>query len=274
MPVDFSRSDRKVFIWFGAVLFLLVVLVFFFTPEDEEGPRFPSTYSAHSRGAKAVFLVLQESGYKVERWTASPASLPQPGTGTLLILAEPALAPEKDEHKAIDRYIYGGGRVLAVGKSAAALLPRDDSQDLSAPQVDWNEISVALPSRITRGGAIKTNMASKWASSDAGDLVHYSSTDGAAVISYRYGAGEVIWWASATPLTNAGAQERGNLELLLNTIGDDKPKIYWDEFFHGQRSSLWSKVSDILSNGCSSRPEYSLLRCSSPIRGEVVPCTH
>lgn len=64
------------------------------------------------------------------------------------------------------------------------------------------------------------------------------------VAAWRMGDGEVLWWAGATPLTNAGIGRADNLALLLNSIRTAGPRasvaIYWDEYFHGQRSSLWA----------------------------------
>jgi hypothetical protein len=55
------------------------------------------------------------------------------------------------------------------------------------------------------------------------------------------GAGEILWWAGVTPLTNAGLSRAGNLQLFLNTVSNPAPlTVYWDEYFHGQRASLWS----------------------------------
>lgn len=65
----------------------------------------------------------------------------------------------------------------------------------------------------------------------------------AVVVSYRVGQGEVTWWASATPLTNAGIKESGNLELLLNSIGDRNSRVLWDEYFHNESAGLWASVS-------------------------------
>jgi len=63
------------------------------------------------------------------------------------------------------------------------------------------------------------------------------------VVMYRYGKGEVLWWAAATPLTNAGLKEPGNLEFFLACL-DQKPKnkILWDEYFHGYRRSLAASI--------------------------------
>jgi hypothetical protein len=76
-------------------------------------------------------------------------------------------------------------------------------------------------------------------------VVHYARGEDALVISYKFGAGEVIWWAAPTPLTNAGVRESGNMALFLNSVGDpSRTRIYWDEYFHGARPGPWSEVSD------------------------------
>lgn len=60
------------------------------------------------------------------------------------------------------------------------------------------------------------------------------------VVKYPYGRGEVLWWGAATPLTNAGLKEAGNLEFFLASLGDTKTPILWDEYVHGYRENLGS----------------------------------
>ena len=76
---------------------------------------FPSSYSSQWAGAKAAFLLLQEQGYRVERWEKSPEDLPGNSEGALLILAEPTERGSESERMAIRRFVSGGGRVLAMG---------------------------------------------------------------------------------------------------------------------------------------------------------------
>lgn len=61
-------------------------------------------------------------------------------------------------------------------------------------------------------------------------LVHYTYEGEPVVVSYMVGRGEVIWWASALPLTNVGIREKNNLDLLINSVGNGK-HILWDEYF-------------------------------------------
>jgi hypothetical protein len=70
----------------------------------------------------------------------------------------------------------------------------------------------------------------------------YTEGDKQVVVAYRFARGEVIWWASATPLTNAGLLEPGNVEFFLACVGaKDQRRVLWDESFHGYgRSSAAS----------------------------------
>ncbi len=75
--------------------------------------------------------------------------------------------------------------------------------------------------------------------------MHYHCGESAVVVSYKFQQGEVVWWASTLPLTNVGIKEPGNLELLLNSIGERNSRVFWDEYFHGfEQRSLWATVSD------------------------------
>ncbi len=244
MPLTLRPEEKKAAIIFGTVLTVVIALILVASPSEDSDPVFPSTTSAHSHGAKATYLMLRESGYAIERWYNPPDELPEKPAGTLLILAQPTLYPEAVEKRAIARYVSSGGRILAVGWLAGNLLPIDNAEMLTVAHPEETDIAPALPSRITRGGPFKSSWESKWNVTSPDQLVHYATADGPVVISYRFGAGEVVWWASAVPLTNAGVSESSNLELLLNTVGDRNTRIYWDEYFHSSRKSLWARVAD------------------------------
>jgi hypothetical protein len=64
-----------------------------------------------------------------------------------------------------------------------------------------------------------------------------------AVLAERSGSGQNIWWAGATPLTNAGISAPGHIELLINVLGrPGERSVLWDEHYHGHTRSLWSYV--------------------------------
>lgn len=127
MPLKPAADDRKVLLIAAGVFVLLLVGAALFAPSEQEEIRFPSSYSAQSGGAKAAYLLLKESGYNVERWLSPPQQLPQ-GPGTLLILAEPFRNIDKPAREALQMFLVKGGRVLAIGGSAASMLPEDKAR--------------------------------------------------------------------------------------------------------------------------------------------------
>ena len=59
----------------------------------------------------------------------------------------------------------------------------------------------------------------------------------------------MLWLAAATPLTNAGLTEVGNLEFLLSAVGGrEKTTVLWDEYIHGyERSGATGKSSHLIA---------------------------
>lgn len=59
-----------------------------------------------------------------------------------------------------------------------------------------------------------------------------------------YGAGELIRWRTATPLTNANLSN--HLPLFLNSVGlGSRQYVIWDEYFHGEHGSLWDYIGRV-----------------------------
>jgi hypothetical protein len=101
-------------------------------------------------------------------------------------------------------------------------------------RIGWAECKPALPTRLSRGGTISMDRTTTWDKSKSLDvLVHYAYEDDPVVVSYMVGRGEVIWWASDLPLTNAGIRDKNNLNLLINSLGVGK-HILWDEYFQSE----------------------------------------
>jgi hypothetical protein len=98
---------------------------------------------------------------------------------------------------------------------------------------------------VTRGGTIQMSPAAYWDHASTLYSTHYADDLGRPlVVSYKVGKGQVIWWASSIPLSNAGISASGNLALLLNSLGDRHRHIYWDEYFHGVRRTLLSYAAE------------------------------
>ena len=251
MPLGLAASERKLLAICGGVLLLLVVATAVLSPPDEyAGSKIPSTYSPGSNGAEAAYRLLERLHYPVSRWEEPPSELPSPPRNALLILANPSQVPDKQERDAIDDFVRNGGRVLFTGDLLAAFFPDADVSDLP-PDPKWADYSPYLPSRISRGAEkITIQPEATFGGLSQRAVVLYGDTDDPIVVAWSYGKGEILWWGGTTPLTNAGIRTNDNLQFFLNCVanpagGGDAGEyhIYWDEYFHGERSSLWSYAS-------------------------------
>jgi hypothetical protein len=177
----------------------------------------------------------------MERWKQPPAQLPADASGVMLIIAGPEFHPHADEMSGIVRFLLRGGSVLIAGVRPNSFVSQANAkaEDL---RIGFAECRPAAPTSLTRGGPISQDGDLVWDSSQDAALVHFvapskNGKDGdPVVVSYAVGRGRVIWWASALPLTNAGIRNLGNLDLLLNSVGDNR-RILWDEYYHEEHET-------------------------------------
>src|SRR5262249_24836480 len=199
-----------------------------------------STFTAKSNESKPELLLLQDRGYKADRWKRPPKELPVEPQGTVLVLASPTRIPDRAQKREIQRYVASGGKILAAGYSAAACLPLDQGRLIVARAAsEWKTAQPNLLSPLTRAGEIKISPEA-YCEPDYSVIVSHYSIDGTpVVVSYKIGKGEVIWWGATTPLINSGISQAGNLDLLLNSLGNRRStRVLWDEYFHGSTRSL------------------------------------
>ena len=243
MPHALDSGDRKLLIGAGILLAILVLVSTFFTPKEMTSGRspYPSSYSAKWDGAKGAYLLLKDLGYDVERWEKSPTELDN-DEHDVLILAEPMQAPSPEEKSAIAEFVRKGGRVFAAGWGASQLLPQSSELNEDFLFQDSASFPALVPSPVVRGAPeISMVPPDHWRPKSPSQLPVYGNDDTAAVITYDFGKGKVIWWGSPSPLRNKGLRESGNLALFLNSVGPPAgAHVLWDEYFHGARDSFWS----------------------------------
>jgi len=242
LPIQLSAGDRKLFLIAGGVFLLLVSTALILAKGPDSTDEIPTTYSIGSGGAKAAYLLLKASGYRVERWEQSPSELPE-AVGATLILAEPLDAPKTEERNRLRQFVENGGRVIATGPFIGLFLPENEIVPDPMSGMTWKRISAQSPSSITHAASQITLAPQAYWKPESFALPLYGDGDKHMVVKYKSGKGEVIWWASATPLTNAGLKEPGNLEFFLACIGSEpQTRILWDEYFHGYRHSLTASI--------------------------------
>lgn len=245
MPAGIAASDKKIlFIGGGLLVLMLVATAVFSPPSEEMNSPIPSTYSAQSAGAEAAYLMLAQLHYPVRRWEDSPVELKGDGENSLLILAEPTQPPSEKERKALVSFVEDGGHVLFTGGEINMFF--SDANISRVPQdPDWKTFSPSIPSRLAHAAQhVTMQPQAAWGRITESQLPLYGELDSLGVIRWKLGDGEILWWAGSTPLTNAGITRDDNLSFFLSSVANwsaDEPyQIYWDEYFHGQRSSLWS----------------------------------
>jgi hypothetical protein len=231
----FGRKNRGPLLIALGLLLLIVITAML--SNEEKGDGSPSSYSVLNRGGKAAYLFLLQSGHPVERWEQAPDQLPKDPSGVTLILADPEQWLDIEERSAISRFVLNGGKLLVTGSYINGLLHHGEAI-MSERRIGFERSKPVAPSSLTRGGEITQDGAWIWSPASISQMVHYVDAKGnAVVVSYALGKGEVIWWASALPLTNIGIRDAGNLELLLASVSPSR-RILWDEYFHTQHKRI------------------------------------
>jgi hypothetical protein len=229
----------------GALLVVMVGATVAFSPPGEQfNSPIPSSYSAQSAGAEAAYLMLAQLHYPVRRWEDSPVELQNDAGNVLLILAEPVQPPSEKERKALVSFVEDGGHVLFTGELVNMFFT-DANVSRIPPDPDWKTFSPSIPSRLANAAQhVTMQPLASWGKLSESQLALYGDLEAPGVIRWKIGDGEVLWWAGSTPLTNAGITRDDNLAFFVSSVANwsagEPYQIYWDEYFHGQRSSLWS----------------------------------
>jgi hypothetical protein len=240
-------SDRKLLLIAGAVMLMLAAaLAIVSPPPAEQGGGTPSIYSDASGGAHAAFLLLWKLHRNLHAWERPATDLPQDSADAILILANPEETPSRAEKEALLQFAETGGRIIFTGPRVGDFFPNAGSSDVPLAK-PWETYQANLPSSYTRHAAkISLQKQSEWEGNNPAAFALYGDADSPAVMMWSVGDGAILWWAGPTPLTNAGITQEGNLNFFLDAVSDplaganQQPEIYWDEYFHGQRATLWA----------------------------------
>lgn len=251
MQTRLTPADRRILAAAGGLFVALTLATIVAAPPSETAwSSTPSSYFSTPGGARAAFLLLHRLGVKAHRWEEPPLRLAAFAPGATLVLAEPTETPSRAERAALRRFVEHGGRVLFCGAQLANFFPGVELQTLSSAFLPI--VADAERARLPVGQyrpvlgpeslePIELQAGALWQKFGKGQAPVYGRPDNAVVAVWAIGAGEVIWWASATPLTNAGLERAGNLQLFLHSVRTDSGRqVYWDEYFHGEHGSLFA----------------------------------
>lgn len=251
MPLNLTAADRKLLYGAGGVFLLIILLSVLLSKGNNSRAEVPTTYSTASGGAKAAYLLLHDSGYKEDRWehplsdlsNANSSRLLSNPADTTLIIAEPTEMPGTQEREGLRKFLENGGHLVVTGMYSMLFLPEGGPSPDPVAGMTWKQVSAIYPSAITRAAPQITLSPQAYWGSYPFALRLYGDKEKAYVVKYKVGKGEILWWASATPLTNAGLKEPGNLEFFLACAGDPaQMHVLWDEYVHGYRQTLAATV--------------------------------
>jgi hypothetical protein len=274
-----DARDRKLLIGcICAVVAIAVVTAFFARSEDSDNNPVPSTYRTGKHGARAAYDLLKANGYDVERWEQPLSDLPaQTDEHTVVIFAEPDPSSPED-FKAVQDIVARGGRVLVTGWLGGILVPGGNSLPPQQLGTACKLTPQGLDS-LAGSGEVWMVPEAAWGSDQPLDRVEYNCAGSPAVVEYTSGKGEVIWWASSTPLENGSIQRAENLNLFLNSLGaPQNHHFYWDESLHGEIYSDWYFASGAALNmlkagliGIALLVIFSFSRRRGPVRDLPAP---
>ncbi len=251
-----DAKDRRLLIGcMTAVIVLAFVTAFLSRNENDDNNTVPSSYLTGRHGARAAYELLKASGYNVRRWEQPLSDLAdRADTQTVVIFAEPDqsdVAPE--DLKAVRDIVTKGGRVVVTGWSGGMIAPDGSAQPSSQFQVAC-ELTPQGFDPLADSGEVWMVPEASWGFDHPLDRVEYNCSGKPAVVEYSENSGEVIWWASSTPLENSTISRAENLSLFLNSLGPrEGHDFYWDESLHGETRTEWFYASG---------PAIWLLRCA------------
>lgn len=232
-------SDRRIVLWMGAVILLLIIAVSVLAPNTAEDDARPTTYNNGPQGAKAAFLMLEAIGRRASRWQRPIDDLRHvDAPHTTLVLAAPSYSPTDQEKiaAALKSFMQRGGRVLTTGPTGALLLPEGK---IKPPTTFMTEMCHTDPGDgvLAAAGRVAIVNRGAWDGKGKLEIAHRCGQD-AVVVRVSVGRGDAIWWSSAVPLTNVEVKTDADLRLLLLSLGDRRI-VLWDESLHESVPGLW-----------------------------------
>ena len=244
MPLQLAPADRRILRVAAAIFIAMIGAAFIFLGGSDSNQNIPSAYSTASGGCKAAFLLLKESGYQSQTWEQPLRDLPD-GKGTTLFLMLPSVALANEDKQRLESFLKSGGRLIAAGQFAGSYLPTNETASDPMSGTLWRRVPALSLSPITHAAPAITMAPRSYWRPGSGAVGLYGESEKPAVVEYKVGEGRVLWVAAATPFTNAGLKEEGNLEFLLAAVGaPGQTKILWDEYIHGYARSVASTKTD------------------------------
>jgi Domain of unknown function (DUF4350) len=272
------RASADARIWIGLGLLILLALLFSLGRTAAPDAGVPevtplrSTYRARPSGLRALYLTLEQLGYRPRRHHQTLEHLSEDGA---LVIAEPPIDLAPREWEAVVHWVERGNLLLLFSDSGHLFEP-DEHPAVSVPtapttaapvqpvpvvagarshvvqalyRIDTESWSPVRPDGVFRAGPRRRRAAPPRLFPARPVLPLYADAIGPVLCFSRWGRGTVILSCSPWSLSNEGIARGSNLALFLNlldaygpaartggaagTLGKRRP-IFFDEYHQGQ----------------------------------------
>ncbi len=266
-----TRSTRIANRVAGAVLVLMVAFVLFLQLGDRDGSAVPASIgSVRDDGRRALALLLDGVGLRVEAWRHVPAALPRGRHAVWMADGSvaghetpfPSVGMHAPEH--YSEFVDRGGTLIVEGQGGLAFV-RDDLEleDLDGLEIDSLDVEVGVPKRVQLpdGEIVHVDAHSAFEPLDSYGLASEFALcvdesgrgDRALVVEVPVGEGRVLIVADTGLFENAhvGEHEHALLAVRLAEVAPPGARILMDEYSLG----LWEPEGPL---GVASRPTLVL----------------
>ena len=232
---DRLSADLVIVLLLFAALVAFTVYTTARQAEDAPAPAY-STHSTASGGAAALYLWLDELGYRVDRIQNGPFLIAE-DTALLFVLA-PHLSYTGVEMRLLETWAEGAGHTLVLATEGWQL--QTPLRDFGAERIPSVEpaavLTPAVPLLISPPPGpvqVESNRALQMEGDEY--VAHLQNGDQPVLVSLRWGEGRVFLAATARPFTNAGLRDSGSARLVYNLVAGLGPgaRVQFDEVHHG-----------------------------------------
>jgi hypothetical protein len=219
-----------------------------------------STYSTGPKGAKALYLVLEELGVNVWRWRRSFSSLDSL-RGTLVIYDPQALGIGKRETAKLRSWVSAGNRLVLVPGTGGFTAGRTERSCVAdglgrtlrgfgirvrhLTDAGRSNLSVKLPN-FPVPFHVSVGRSMRWNKPDKRWNVLAEDSAGPILVTRKIGKGHVIALSDPTIFSNQHIRGEQNLRFSLALLLGHKQssRIVFDEYHHGHtmEENFWAYV--------------------------------
>ena len=191
---------------------------------EEEGAPDHSTHSTAGQGAAALYLWLEELGYRVDRIENGPFRVAD-GAQLLFVLA-PAEPYSDVETRLLQGWLEEQRHTLVLVTDGWRGVDLVEALEVrTVPEPDLPAVLTPTVPLLTSPPPGPVESGTRWglAPEDDDFVAHLQSGETPVFLSRRWGEGHAILTTSAAPFTNAGLRDPGSARLVHNLVASLGP---------------------------------------------------